>query len=224
MVIGLDPMRVLGENMSKHVFKAALRTSDFGSAGSRRLVRAGKIPAVIYGRKQEPVHIVIDSHAFEQSLHTISETTLITLRVDGEDYEVLVKDYHENILKNLFHHVDFYAVVRGEKLRTAVSLTVEGNPVGCRMGGILDVILYEIEIECLPKDLPSTIKVDVSDVELNGTLTVRDLIIPEGVEVLTHLDETVVNVQAPREEVVEEEEETEEGDEAEETEEAETEE
>jgi large subunit ribosomal protein L25 len=196
--------------MSKHVFDAILRTSDFGSAGSRRLLRAGKIPAVIYGSRTKPIHIVINAHMFAQAINTISESTLITINIAGDEHEVLVKDFQENLMTDVIHHVDFYEVVRGEKLRAFVTLSFEGNPVGCKKGGILDIILHEVEVECLPKDLPSDIKVNVTPIDLNGHLSVKDILVPEGIEILHEDNETIANVKAPKAEKVETEEEEEE--------------
>jgi large subunit ribosomal protein L25 len=191
--------------MSNYSFDATLRTTDFGSAGSRRLVRAGKIPAVVYGHKLAPTHIVINAHAFAMSLSKLTESTLITLNIEGGDQkEVLVKNFQEDLLYDIIKHVDFYEVKRGEKLRTAVPIVIVGNPVGCRMGGILDAILHEIEVECLPKDLPSEIKVDVSGLELNTHISVSDIVVGEGVEILTSVKEVVAIVKALKEEVVEE--------------------
>ncbi|MCY1151306.1 MAG: 50S ribosomal protein L25 [Sphaerochaetaceae bacterium] len=188
--------------MSNHVFDATLRTSDFGSAGSRRLLRAGKIPAVIYGSKTKPMHIVIDAHKFALAIGSISESTLITLNVEGDEHEVLVKTFQEDIMTDIIHHVDFYEVVRGEKLRAFVSLSVEGNPVGCKKGGILDVVLHEVEVECLPKDLPADIKVDVSALDLNDHISVKELPVAKTVSILTDGDETVATVKSVKVEKV----------------------
>jgi large subunit ribosomal protein L25 len=196
--------------MSNHVFDATLRTSDFGSAGSRRLLRAGKIPAVIYGSKTKPMHIVIDAHKFALAIGSISESTLITLNVEGDEHEVLVKTFQEDIMTDIIHHVDFYEVVRGEKLRAFVSLSVEGNPIGCKKGGILDVVLHEVEVECLPKDLPADIKVDVSALDLNDHISVKDLPVAKTVSILTDGDETVATVKSLKVEKVATEEEAEE--------------
>lgn len=182
--------------MSKFVFEATLRDSDFGSAGSRRLIRAGKIPAVVYGHKIAPTHVVIDSHAFGLAVNKITESTIITLEVGSDSKEVLVKDFQENLLTDIISHVDFYEVTRGEKLRTFVPVIVEGNPIGCRKGGILDVVLHEVEVECLPKDLPSEFRVDVTDIDLNGHFFVSQLPVSDAVTVLTASKETLASVKA----------------------------
>ncbi len=189
--------------MSKHVFEANLRTSDFGSAGSRRLLRAGRIPAVVYGSKTKPMHITIDGHAFSLAINSISESTLITLNIDGAEHEVLVKSFQENIMTDVIYHVDFYEVVRGEKLRAMVPLAIEGSPLGCKKSGILDVVLHEVEVECLPKDLPSDIKVDVTPIDLNGHLSVKDIVVPSELNILTDGDVTVATVKALKSEKAE---------------------
>lgn len=189
--------------MSNYLFEATLRTSDFGSAGSRRLIRAGKIPAVVYGHKIAPTHIVINSREFNKAVNKLTESTLITLNIDGkESKEVLVKNFQEDLLYDKIYHVDFYEVTRGEKLRTSVPVIVDGNPVGCRKGGILDIVIHEVEIESLPKDLPSEIRVDVSSLALNGHITVADLPISKEISILTPADEVVATVKAPKIEVV----------------------
>ncbi|MBK5200991.1 MAG: 50S ribosomal protein L25 [Spirochaetaceae bacterium] len=192
--------------MSNYLFEATLRTSDFGSAGSRRLIRAGKIPAVVYGHKITPTHIVIDARDFGKAVNKLTESTLITLNIEGEESkEVLVKNFQENLLVDKIFHVDFYEVIRGEKLHTSVPVVVEGNPIGCRQGGgILDIVLHEIEVECFPKDLPSVIRVDVSALGINGHITVAELTINENVLVLTPGNEAVATVKALKAEVVEE--------------------
>jgi large subunit ribosomal protein L25 len=191
--------------MSNYSFDATLRTTDFGSAGSRRLVRAGKVPAVVYGHKIAPTHIVINAHKFAMSLSKLTESTLIKLNIDGmEEKEVLVKNFQEDLLYDVIKHVDFYEVNRNEKLRTSVPVVIFGNPIGCRKGGILDAILHEIEVQCLPKDLPSELKVDVSELDLNAHLTVADIVVGEGVEILTPSNATIAIVKALKEEVVEE--------------------
>lgn len=189
--------------MANYEFNATLRESDFGSAGSRRLLRAGKIPAVVYGHKIAPTHVVIDAHDFALAVNKLTESTIVVLNIGKDQKEVLVKSFQEDLMTDVIRHVDFYEVTRGEKLRTFVPVVAEGNPVGCRKGGILDVVLHEIEVECLPKDLPHEIKVDVSNIALNEHLSVSDLVIPAGLTILTDASETVASVKTLKAEKVE---------------------
>jgi large subunit ribosomal protein L25 len=187
---------------------ASERTTDFGSAGSRRLVRQGLIPAVIYG-KNAPVHIVLNSKEFTNKLRHFSETALLEITVGKKKYECLMKDYQENLMRGQVKHVDFYEVTRGHLLRTQVTLTLEGNPVGTREGGVLDQVVHEIEIECMPKDLPQTIIANVAGLKLNQILHLKDIEIPKGVKVLEDMTMTVASVKSVKEEVVATEEEEE---------------
>jgi large subunit ribosomal protein L25 len=180
---------------------ASERTTDFGSAGSRRLVRQGSIPAVIYG-KNAPVHIVLDSKEFTNKLRHFSETALLEITVGKKKYECLMKDYQENLMRGQVKHVDFYEVTRGHLLRTQVTLTLEGNPVGTREGGVLDQVVYEIEIECMPKDLPQTIVANVAGLKLNQVLHLKDIEFPKGVKVLEDMTMTVASVKSVKEEAV----------------------
>jgi large subunit ribosomal protein L25 len=180
---------------------AQSRTEDFGSAGSRRVVRAGRIPAVIYG-KNKPVHITLDAKEFNMKMRHFTETALLAIKVGDKVYECLMKDYQDNLLKGVVQHVDFYEVTRGQHLRTSVTITLEGNPIGCRDGGVLDQVMYEVEIDSLPKDLPETLVCDVSDMQLNTVKHLSDIKIPAGVKVLDDMNKTIASVRTVKEEVV----------------------
>lgn len=179
--------------------KATVRKGDFGSAGSRRLVRSGSIPAVIYG-KQEPLHVVLNAKEFMLKKHTFSESTLISLDVDGTEHTVFVKTYQENLLKGIVNHVDFYEITYGVAVRTRVRVELTGTPYGCKAGGVLDQVIHELEIEALPRKLPSAITADVTNLQINDSLRVDQLDIPEGVKVLSDLTATVATVKAVKEE------------------------
>ena len=188
--------------MSERTLSAKLRTEDFGTSGSRRLLRAGRIPAVVYG-KNAPVHVSLDAREFINNKKYFGPTTLILLNVDGEEHEVFVKTYQEDLLRGNIRHVDFFEVTRGQLLRTHVGIVLEGTPAGVREGGVLEQVLHEVEIECLPKNLPEHIVVNVEGIGLNEQLTVAQLPVSEGVTIHTHADETVAVVKTVKEEVAE---------------------
>lgn len=180
----------------KKTLSATLRTEDFGSAGSRRLLRKGLIPAVIYG-KGEPVHIVVNAREFNAKKNSFGETTLIVLSVAGDkDHMVFVKTFQEDLLRNCIHHIDFYEVTAGHTVRTHVRVELTGNPEGTKTGGVLDQVTHEVEIECLPKDLPEVLTADVSALNINDSIRVSDLAVPEGVKILTAEDTAVATVKA----------------------------
>lgn len=173
--------------------KAELRTEDFGSAGARRLLRTKRIPAVIYG-KNEPVHIILDSREFTNKMRHFSETALLKISVGKKNYECLMKDYQENLMRGEIKHVDFFEVTRGQVLRTLVSIVLKGNPVGTKEGGVLDQVMHEVEIECFPKDLPAALEADVTSLKINQSLHLKDVVIPANVKVLDDLAKTVASV------------------------------
>ena len=174
---------------------AKTRTADFGSAGSRRLLRAGYIPAVIYG-KQAPAHCAVVAKDFMMKKHHFTGSTIINLDVEGQNHTVFVKTFQENLLKGIVNHIDFYEVTAGEKVRTHVGIELVGNPIGVRNGGVLDQVLHEVDVECLPKDLPSIIQVDVAALDINDAVRVAQIVVPEGVKIHTPEDETVATVKA----------------------------
>ena len=187
--------------MSEKKLEAELRTSDFGTRGSRRLLRSGRIPAVVYG-KGEPLHVTVDARTFNYNKKGYGESTLITLDVKGEKtHEVFVKTYQEDLLRNVVHHVDFYEITRGQAVRTHVRIELTGTPAGVREGGVLDQVIHEIEIECLPKDLPEVFTLDVSALAMNESLKVSDIKVPEGIKVHADLDATVATVKPVKVEV-----------------------
>lgn len=177
--------------------------TEFGSGAAGRLRRDGQIPAVIYGHT-EPLHCSVSGRDFYNTFHTVSESTIITLAVGKDKREVLIKEYDEDITTGRIRHIDFFEIEKGKKLRTHIAIEFEGSPIGVREGGILEHHIYQLEIECLPKDIPEHLIVDVSPLNIDEALHVRDLAIPEGVRVLTAEDQTVASIVIPRA-VVEEE-------------------
>ena len=165
-----------------------------GSGAARRIRRTGRIPGVLYGRSGQARAIDVDAQEFVKSIKHISESTIVTVEIEGTAYNAFVKDTQRNIQDGTVLHVDFYEVESGVMLRAKVSVHIHGNPVGVREGGTLELPLHEIEVECLPKDLPQRIAVDVSDLKLNQSIHVRDLALGEGVRIISGADQVVALV------------------------------
>ncbi len=174
---------------------------------SGRLRKIGKIPSVVYGHN-EPVCISVDEHEFNTKFKIISESTIITLKSDDKSYDVLVKDYQDNILKGKIMHIDFYEFEKGKLLKTHLSVRFSGAPVGVKEGGLLDTVTHVLEIECLPKDLPEEVVVDISALELGHSIHISDIPTLEGVKYLGASDQVICTITHKRveEEVAEEEE------------------
>jgi len=187
--------------MSKVVLQAKGR-GKLGSAESRRIRKTGRIPAVIYGRSGTAVSIDLDSIEFIQGTKGISESTIVKVEVDGKSYDAFVKGMQRNIIDGKILHIDFYEVESGIALRAKVSLHLNGNPIGVREGGMLENPVHEIEVECLPKDLPERIDIDISDLKANQSLHVRDIPLADGVKLLSNPDQVVALVKFAKAEAV----------------------
>ena len=210
--------------MANRIVEAEPRT-QFGKGPAGRLRRAGKLPAIIYGRS-ETMPITLNEHDFYQTFKQISESTIITIRTSDKDVDVLLKEYDEDIATGHLRHVDFYAIESGMLLRTNVQVHLTGAAPGVREGGVLQSQIHEVEVECLPKDIPEYFELDISGLQINDALHVSDLPDLDGVKILNSPDQTIALVAMTREEIEEPEEEEEveeegleEGEEAEETEE-----
>jgi large subunit ribosomal protein L25 len=172
-----------------------------GKGPAGRFRRSGKIPSIVYGRK-EPLAIVIDEHEFDTKFKAVSESTIISLKSDAASLEVLVKDYQENIVSGRITHIDFYEIDQNRELRARVAIRLRGMAQGVREGGILETLIHDLEIACLPKDLPEDIEVDVVELQIGHSIHVRDLAAMAGVRVLTSPDQVVCTVLAKKAEVV----------------------
>jgi large subunit ribosomal protein L25 len=161
-----------------------------GKSVAGRLRSSGKIPAIIYGHT-EPTAITVDAREFRTAFKRITENTIVELHLKGGVREVLVKDYQKDNLTGQILHVDFYEFEKGKALRTRVPIRLVGNPAGVKEGGILESLLHVLEVECFPKDLPEEIALDISELGLDRSLHVRDLILPPAVRALQAPDQVV---------------------------------
>ena len=194
---------------------AGFERNMFKKGPAGRLRKEGKIPCVIYGHNK-PVHISIGTKEFDTKFHIISENILITLMVEDKEYEVLVKDFQEDMLLGQITHIDFFEVERGKVLKTRIPVILTGTSIGVKEGGLLEHRLHEIDIECLPKDIPESIEVDITELHIGESIHVSDLSLPESVKILNFMEQSVVSVTTVKaeEEPEVEEEELEEGEEA----------
>jgi len=175
----------------------------------RALRREGKLPAVIYGHKVDPISIVLDAHEANKTLAKATSSSLITIELDGKQYPTLVREKQLDFIRNTPIHVDFLAVSMTEKITANVGIHVEGEaPAVKDFGAILVTNLTELEVECLPSDLPERFTVDVSGLtEISSGVYVKDVVAPENVEILTDPEEVIVVATAMAAEEIEEEEE-----------------
>jgi large subunit ribosomal protein L25 len=182
---------------------ATLQGVKRGSRGkneARRHRAAGRLPAVVYGGG-DPLVISVEPKALSRILHSESgANTLITLSVDGEaDSRVLVKEYQLDPITRDLLHADFYRVAMDRPITVTVSIVLTGEPKGVKQqGGILDFVQREVEVECLPGDIPEHIEIDVSELMLNEGVRLRDVAKDVKWTPVSDLDTLLVHVIALR--------------------------
>ncbi len=209
------------------ILKAEKR-SETGTSAVKKLRDQGRIPAVVYGANKEAEPLSVQEKELVTLLHAAGAgSTLVDLEVTGAKMKrrmALIQDIQQNPLTGKLLHVDFHSVREDEMVHSNVAVELRGEPIGVKHGGVLEQQLITLDIECLPRELPETITADISELEIGDALLVRDLTVPENVNVLSPPDNRVASVSEPakmEEEEVAEEEELEEGaEEGEESEEA----
>jgi large subunit ribosomal protein L25 len=173
---------------------------------NRKLQKEGLIPAVFYGKKEKSTPISIKLNDFLKVWKEAGESSVVSLRGEGEEKEALVYDVQWNPITGLPRHADFYVFEKGHKLEVPVPLEFIGvAPAVKELGGTLVKVLHEIQIEAIPKDLPHDIKVDISSLSnFDSQILAKDIKLPEGVTLLEKPEEVVALVEEIKEEVVEE--------------------
>jgi large subunit ribosomal protein L25 len=167
--------------------------------------KAGKMPAVFYGKKEASTSIMLPFAIFEKTLKEAGESTILHLDGTGIDVDVLIHDVDLDPVTDKPRHADFYAIEKGKKLEIKIPLEFIGvAPAVKELGGILVKVMHEIEIEALPKDLPHKLTVDISGLAtFDSTVTAAEIKLPEGVTLKIKPEEVVASVYEPKEEVVE---------------------
>ena len=183
-----------------------------GKGASRRLRKQNLVPAIIYGGGEQPTAISIKINELVKSLEFEAFFShILTLNVDGEEHQVVIKDLQRHPAKGFPMHADFQRVVKGQKINMNVPVHFTGREEapGTKAGGVLSTLVTDIEIVCIPSQLPEYLEVDVSGMEIGDLFRLSDIKLPEGVIIFdldmedAH-DRTIVNMQAPTVEEVDE--------------------
>jgi len=171
----------------------------------QELREAGKLPGVVYGPKEESTPIVFDRIRFEKLLDEAGESSVITLEGLKKPIEVLIHDVSFDAKRGGPIHVDFYAIEVGKAVTVNVPLEFTGEAPAVKLGGTLTKVLYEVEVTCIPKDLPQSITIDISGLEtFEDRICVKDLKVPDGVTIEDEPEDVIVLVQQVEEEPEEE--------------------
>jgi large subunit ribosomal protein L25 len=182
--------------------EAKLREASDKNA-ARRLRTTGMIPAVLYGAKKDPRAIAVDPKQILRILHSASgHNTIFDVTVEGEQSKAMVVDWQYEPIKGSLLHVDLKRIAMDQKMRLSVPVHIEGEAKGTKLeGGLLDLVLREVHIECLPADIPSHITVDVTELGQGEAIRVADLPQNASVKYLDEPDATVVHITYVKEEV-----------------------
>ncbi len=176
-----------------------------GNSPARALRREGRIPAVLYGPKTEPILLSVDSKEFEQIVKksTIGSVLLNLLIQNGDTKSrpAMVKELQTHPVTQRFLHVDFYEIDMQRKIRVMVPVVIKGKAKGVEEGGLLQITSREIEVLCLPTEIPEAFEVDVTHLDIGDAIHSGDIQATGNVEIIEEADVTVVSVLAPKVEV-----------------------
>lgn len=175
--------------------------SGQGKGDNRKLRVTGKVPAVVYGHGETTRSVAINAHELELLFGRVHvENTVITLSIDGEKAPIktLVREVQKHPARGNVLHVDFYQIHAGERIQVQVPIHFTGTPVGVKNGGMLQHTMDELDVRVSADNIPERIDVDVSQMTIGDSVHVRDLPIPEGVEVLESPDRAVCSVIPPQ--------------------------
>lgn len=179
---------------------SALR-SETGKGANRQLRRDGKIPAVLYGPKTKSVSLSVNPKDIFRILHSQSgENTIFLLSIpERESVNCLMKEYQLEPITHHLLHVDFYEVAMDKTLEVDVAVVTRGEAYGVKTeGGLLDIVMRELRVECLPADIPEHIEVDVTNMKIGDHVRVRDLAVSDKVKILNDPETVVLAVEHPR--------------------------
>lgn len=183
--------------------------SSFGKNAARQVRMRGRIPAVLYGQQEAALSLTVDPKDLLAILHSAAgHNTILSLDVqDQGSTSVILKEWQLDPIKETLLHADFLRIAMDNALQVSVPVLPLGVAKGVKdQGGIFEFVLRQLEVECLPADIPEHITTDISDLEIGSNLRVADLTVDPKVKVLSDLDLVVAHVVAPKEEAVEAEE------------------
>jgi large subunit ribosomal protein L25 len=172
--------------------------SETGKGPAHRLRASGRVPAVLYGAGVDPTPIHVSALDLLHVFHAMGQASvLVDLRLDGNEYLTIAREIQRDLIHNRFIHIDFMAVRRDEKITVNIELHEVGDSVGVHSGGVIEHHLREVEVECLPANVPQRIEFDITALKIGDAVRVGDLVPPEGVEFLTDPDTMVLAVVEP---------------------------
>ncbi len=182
----------------KEVPISASRRESLGKGPARQSRMAGTIPAVVYGPDLEPIPIAIEERALRTAMKSSSGAgTIFNLDVEGNENKVVLREIQRDPVTSKIMHLDFHAISMTKPLNISIPIRFDGTPVGVKTdGGIMQITMRELEISCLPTDIPESLVVNVEDLGIGDSIHVRDVEVPK-VQILSAEQRTIVVIAAP---------------------------
>jgi large subunit ribosomal protein L25 len=171
-----------------------------GKGAARAERRSGRVPGVIYGDNKDPLAISVDHAELKQRIYAGRFlTTIYELDVDGTKHRVIPRDFQLDPVRDLPVHVDFLRLSAGAKIRVRIPVHVMNAAAapGVKRGGTVNIVTHAIEVLCSPEDIPESIDVDVSDLEINYSMHMSDVALPQNIRVVGNVDQTLVTIVPP---------------------------
>jgi len=185
---------------SKNLTLPIERREKTGTTGAQALRRDGKIPGVLYGHGSEPLHVSFEAKIFDELLHKGARTGVLTLTLDGKKADTaLIREVHRNPVSRKIQHVDLQRVSEHEAVHAKLPLVTVGSARGVReFGGVLDVIVREVDVEGPVDEFPDHLEVDVTELGIHQHASASDIKLPKGFKLLIPPDTTVVSVESSK--------------------------
>ncbi|WP_096441138.1 50S ribosomal protein L25/general stress protein Ctc [Alteribacter populi] len=178
----------------------AVDRKDLRGSRLNKIRHQGGIPAILYGKEIESTPVTVEEIEFVKTYREVGKTGVFKLDKDGKKYDVMIYDMQVDRMKNEFVHLDFYAVDMKSELDADIPVHLNGEANGAKQGGVVQLAVYELSVRALPSDLPDSIQLDVSDLEINDSIQVKDIKGLGNYEFNNDPEEVVVSVLPPTEE------------------------
>jgi large subunit ribosomal protein L25 len=173
------------------------RRSGVGKGVARKARAAGQIPGVVYGPETEPFAVTVEERAFRSAMRNATKSSILTLQMDGKETKAVMRELQRDPVSNRVLHVDFHAISMNKPIHVAIPIHFIGTPVGVKVdGGIMQTTMREIEISCLPTDIPEHLQIDVSELRIGDSVHVKNISVP-GATILADQQRTIVVISAP---------------------------
>jgi large subunit ribosomal protein L25 len=187
--------------MTENTLKAEKREGA-GKGVARKLRQSGRVPAIVYGKEMDTIHVSLDAKEVDHLFRSISvDNTIVELDIKGVKgkHQTLVREIQAHPFKPELIHVDFLRIQKGVAVDVDVPVHLVGIPAGVKLhGGVLEQIVHDLSVRCIPSKIPESLEVDVSELDIDTVLHVSDIVFGEGVEPNVDLDSTLCLVSAPR--------------------------